>query len=176
MMLVYYILLPPTQFGRSTNACARSERSTTRRMLCHKKNRLHRPRRMAGFQKSNKMSFCFFLALLSMSIIRANGGGPLLSTREEQELLTIHNYLRSIVNPTATNMQRMVSNLATRSIVAQLNASVVISLCKLHEVFLLFQYILCILLKMYVCAINYCVPCIKSSICTFNSFSKLANQ
>lgn len=33
-----------------------------------------------------------------------------LSSREKEELLDTHNYLRSVVDPPATNMQRMVGN------------------------------------------------------------------
>jgi len=51
-----------------------------------------------------------YLLLLFLSMSPASGGEHLLSAAEKQELLDVHNYLRSTAIPPATNMERMVSS------------------------------------------------------------------
>lgn len=61
-----------------------------------------------------RLSICFFVVQLLLSLFQAVGGG--LVNKEEQELLDAHNYLRSIVVPPATNMQKMVTLLGSYKI------------------------------------------------------------
>ena len=50
------------------------------------------------------------LLFLCLCVVLASGSEHSLSSLEIEEILDVHNYLRSRVSPPATNMERMVSD------------------------------------------------------------------
>lgn len=65
---------------------------------------------ISQFEAMSPLSYCSLLLLL-LSMSPASGVENSLSAAEKQELLDVHNYLRSTAVPPATNMERMVSSL-----------------------------------------------------------------
>lgn len=65
---------------------------------------------ISQIEAMSPLSYCSLLLLL-LSMSPASGVENLLSAAEKQELLDVHNYLRSTAVPPATNMERMVSSL-----------------------------------------------------------------
>ena len=62
-----------------------------------------------------RLYICFFVLQMllgdTLSVMGTVTSVQQLSLQQKRELLDTHNYLRSIVSPTATNMQRMVGML-----------------------------------------------------------------
>ena len=55
-----------------------------------------------------KIYFCTSLILCSLWLAASQTGTGSLSVESQQELLNAHNFFRGIVNPPASNMERMV--------------------------------------------------------------------